>query len=70
MTLTLELIRDIVIVNPSTKFEFVRQTVKPWESWLTDTHTDRRDQFYTLDRWRGREQMQIGVEIFLYYYLE
>ena len=29
----------------------VSQTVQPWERWQTDRQTDRRDRFYTLDRW-------------------
>ncbi len=33
----------------------LRQTVQPWERSQTDRHTHRRDWFYTLDRWRGRE---------------
>ena len=32
-----------------------------WECWLTDGHTyrqtDKQDQFYTVDRWRGREKI-------------
>ncbi len=36
-------------------FGLVCQTVQSWESWQTHTQTDRRDRFYTLDRWRGRE---------------
>ncbi len=35
----------------------VAQTVQPWERWQTDTQTHRRDRFYTLDRWRGREKV-------------
>ncbi len=44
---------------PLPNFVTLGQTVQPWERWLTDTQThrltDRRDRFYTLDRWRGRE---------------
>ncbi len=45
--------------TPPPNFGSVCQTVQPWERSQTDTrthtHTDRRDRFYTLDRWRGRE---------------
>ena len=39
-------------------------TIQPWERWITDTRTDTPDWFYTLDRWRGREQTGHG---FLHY---
>ena len=62
MTLTFELIRDIVKVNPSTKSgvcTFNGSAGKALTDEHTDTqkhrHTDRRDRFHTLDRWRGRE---------------
>ncbi len=61
-TLTFELIRDIVKVNPSTKSgvcTFNGSAGKALTDEHTDTqkhrHTDRRDRFHTLDRWRGRE---------------
>ncbi len=41
--------------HPYEEFGSVCQTVQPWESWQTHTQTDRRERFYTLDRWRGRE---------------
>ncbi len=60
--MTFELIRDIVKVNASTKFRVcmsngsaVRALTNRHTHTRTDRHTDRRDQFYTLDRWRGRE---------------
>ncbi len=58
MTLTFKLVRDFVKVNISTKF-CVRNSngtaVRVLTNWRTHTHTDTRDRFYTLDRWRGRE---------------
>ena len=50
MTLTFELVRDIVKVNPSAKF-----WVRTWNGSGVRALTDGRDRFYTLDRWRGRE---------------
>ncbi len=49
--------------TPVPNFGCLRQTDQPWECWLTDAHTHRhtatqthrRDRFYTLYRWRGRE---------------
>ena len=56
MTLTFELIRDIVIFNQPTKF-WVRTSNGSVGRVLTDKHTHTQtDRFYTLDRWRGREQ--------------
>ncbi len=40
--------------SPSTKF-WVRTSKGSGMRELNDRHTDRRDRFYTLDRWRGRE---------------
>ena len=58
MTLTFELIRDIIKVNIPTKFR-IRMSNCSAVRVLTDRRTDRqthwRDRFYTLDRWRGRE---------------
>ncbi len=48
MTLTFELIQDIVKVNACTKF-----VNREAADRRTHTHTDRQDRFYTLDRWRG-----------------
>ena len=42
-------------------FRPVAQTVQAWERWQTDTLTDRRDLFYTLNRWRGREKWKTNV---------
>ncbi len=59
MTLTFELIRDIMKVNVSTTF-WVSMSNGSAVRALTDrhmhTHTHRWDRFHTLDRWHGREQ--------------
>ncbi len=55
--LTYDLGLDIIRVNPYTKFWVRTSTVQPRESWQMHTQTDRRDRFYTLDRWRRREKV-------------
>ena len=50
MTMTF---RSILI--PNFKVSFLSQSVWQLESWITDTHTHKRDQFYTLNHWSRRE---------------
>ncbi len=49
MTLTFKLIRDIIKVNPSTKF-WVRMSNSSTVRALTDRHSHGRDRFHTLTR--------------------
>ncbi len=53
MTLPIKLIRDMAKMHLCTKFE-VRTSNSSVVRVLTNRHTDRRDRFYYLDRWRGR----------------
>ena len=54
MTLTIGLMRDVIKVNPYTRF-WVPRSNSSAVRVLADGQTDWRDQFYTLNRWRGRE---------------
>ncbi len=58
LTLTFELVQDIIKVHTSTKF-WVRTSNRSAVRALTDGQTNKQtdiwDRFYTLDRWRGRE---------------
>ena len=56
-------------------FVTLGQTVRLWERSLTDrqthTHTERRDPFYTLDRWRWREwSMNLLAKTRSFYHLD
>ncbi len=57
MTLTFKLLRDVIKVNPCTKFcdcTSIRSAVRVPTHWHRHTHTHKRFRFYNLHRWCGR----------------
>ena len=54
LTLSFKLLRDVIKGNVHIEFR-VHIPNGSAVRVLTDRQTDRRDRFYTLDRWRGRE---------------
>ena len=66
MTLTIELLQDVIKVNSCTKFcdhTSIRSAARVPTDWQTDRQTHRRLRFYNLYRWRGRYKCGLKKKI-------